>query len=140
MTQYVVDVCVAAKWFVPEVYSQNAVRLLSGNHNLIAPDYLLAEAGSVFWKKIRFQEISLENGQQALTAIQHSPIQLIDSKLLLQDAFNLANQAGRSIYDCFYLALAIRENCKMVTSDQKFFNALQGGIWAISLCWVEEIL
>lgn len=139
MTQYVVDVCVAVKWFVPEQYSQDAARLLSGNHNLIAPDYLLAEAGNVFWKKIRFNEISLEDGQQALTAIQHSPMQLVDSKSLLQDAFNLANQAGRSIYDCFYLALAIRENCQMVTSDEKFFNALKTGVWAPSLCWVEDI-
>lgn len=74
MTQYVVDVCVAVKWFVPETFSQYAVRLLNGSHILLAPDYLLAEAGNVFWKKIRFSEISLEDGQQALTALQNSPL------------------------------------------------------------------
>jgi predicted nucleic acid-binding protein len=65
MTQYVVDVCVAVKWFVPEIFSQEAARLLSGSHRLLAPDYLLPEAGNVFWKKIRFNEISLDEGQQA---------------------------------------------------------------------------
>jgi hypothetical protein len=30
MTQYVVDVCIAVKWFVPEKYSQNAAWLLKG--------------------------------------------------------------------------------------------------------------
>jgi predicted nucleic acid-binding protein len=67
-------------------------------------------------------------------------MQLVDSKLLLQDAFNLANQSGRSLYDCFYLALAIRENCQMVTSDEKFFNALKNTAWTTSLCWIENIL
>jgi predicted nucleic acid-binding protein len=139
MQYYVVDVCVAVKWFVPEKYSLEAARLLSGSYGLLAPDYLLPEAGNVFWKKIRFNEISVEEGQQALTAIQNSPMQLVDSKLLLQDAFDLANQSGRSIYDCFYLALAIRENCQMVTSDEKFFNALQNTGWASSLCWIARI-
>jgi predicted nucleic acid-binding protein len=122
MKTYVIDVCVAVKWFVPEKYSQEAAILLSGSHNLLAPDYLLPEAGNVFWKKIRFKEISLEEGQQALTAIQNAPMQLVDSKLLLQDAFDLANQSGRSIYDCFYLALAIRDNCQMVTSECKLLD------------------
>jgi predicted nucleic acid-binding protein len=139
MMQYVVDVCVAVKWFVPEIFSQEGARLLSGSYGLLAPDYLLPEAGNVFWKKIRFNEISLDEGQQALTAIQNSPMQFVDSKLLLQNAFDLANQSGRSIYDCFYLALAIRENCQMVTSDEKFFNALKNTAWAISLCWVEDL-
>ncbi len=139
MMHYVVDVCVAVKWFVPEIFSQEASRLLSGSYGLLAPDYLLPEAGNVFWKKIRFNEISLDEGQQALTAIQNSPMQFVDSKLLLQNAFDLANQSGRSIYDCFYLALAIRENCQMVTSDEKFFNALKNTAWAISLCWVEDL-
>jgi predicted nucleic acid-binding protein len=139
MKTYVVDVCVAVKWFVPEKYSQEASVLLNGSYSLIAPDYLLPEAGNVFWKKIRFNEISLEEGQQGLTAIQNAPMQLVDSKLLLQEAFDLANQSGRSIYDCFYLALAIRENCQMVTSDEKFFNALQNTAWAVSLTWIENI-
>ncbi len=113
--------------------------LLNGSYSLIAPDYLLPEAGNVFWKKIRFKEISLEEGQQALTAIQNAPMQLVDSKLILQQALDLANQSGRSIYDCFYLALAIRENCQMVTSDEKLFNALQNTAWAGPLVWIENI-
>lgn len=139
MKTYVVDVCVAVKWFVHEKYSEKAATLLNGSYSLSAPDYLLPEAGNVFWGKIRFQEISLEEGQQALTAIQNAPIQLVDSKLLLQDAFDLANQSGRSIYDCFYLALAIQEKCQMVTSDEKFFNALQNTAWATSLTWIENL-
>lgn len=139
MRCYVVDVCVAVKWFVPEIISPKAARLLSGSYGLLAPDYLLPEAGNVFWKKIRFNEISLDEGQQALTAIQNSPMQFVDSKPLLQDAFDLANQSGRSIYDCFYLALAIRENCQMVTSDEKLFNALKTTTWATSLFWVGNL-
>jgi predicted nucleic acid-binding protein len=139
MMQYVVDFCVAVKWFVPEKYSQKAAALLNGNYSLLVPDYLLSEAGNVFRKKIRFNEISLEEGQQALTEIQNSPMQFVDSKLLLQDAFDLANRSGRSIYDCFYLVLAIQENCQMVTSDEKLFNALQSTAWNASLLWIKSV-
>jgi predicted nucleic acid-binding protein len=136
---YVIDVCVAVKWFIPEIFSKEAEQLLSTKYSLLAPDYLLIEAGSIFWKKIRFNEITLAQGEQAFTAIQNSPMQLVNSKLLLQSSFNLANQSGRSIYDCFYLALAIRENCQMVTADKKFFSALRDTSWSTSVCWIEDL-
>ena len=139
MKTYVVDACVAVKWFVPEKFSQEAVILLNGSYRLLAPDYLLLEAGNVFWKKIRFNEISLDVGQQALSALQNSPVQLVDSQRLLQLAFDLANHSGRSIYDCLYLVLALHEKCAMVTSDEKFFNALQNTEWAVSLTWIEDL-
>lgn len=139
MTLYVVDVCVAVKWYIPEIFSQESLKLLELGRNLIAPDYLLLEAGSVFGKKIRRKEISFEFGQQALSSLGDSPVQLIDTQDLLQDAFTLANEAQRSIYDCFYLRLAMQENCQMVTADEKLFNALKDTAWSEYLCWIENL-
>jgi predicted nucleic acid-binding protein len=109
VTRYVVDVCIAVKWYIPEVFSQQAMSLLTPVYSLVSPDYLLLEAGSVFWKKIRRQEINFDYGLQALSSLKNSPVQFVDTQRLLQDAFSLANHIERSIYDCFYLQLAIQE-------------------------------
>lgn len=122
MTRYVVDVCVAVKWFIPEDFSQEAILLLNADHNLLAPDYLLVEAANVLWKKVRRDEIGLEEGRQVLTALQNSPIQLTDTQALISLTFDLANQTGRSFYDCLYLHLAIQEDCQMVTADEKIIQ------------------
>lgn len=139
MTQFVVDACVAIKWVIPETQSEDAAKLLSSAHILFAPDLLLAEIGSVLWKKIRFGQISLAEGQQALELIQNSPLHFFETPLLLQPAFDLANQLGRSIYDCFYLALAIQQGCQMVTADEKLRNALQNMPQIAQLCWIEDL-
>ncbi len=139
MKRYVVDVCIAVKWYIPEVFSQEAMSLLEPAHSLVSPDYLLLEAGSVFWKKIRRQEINFDYGLQALSSLKTSPIQFVDTQRLLQDAFSLANQTERSIYDCFYLQLAIQENRQMVTSDEKLYNALKDTSWSKYLCWIENL-
>jgi predicted nucleic acid-binding protein len=51
VSDFVVDASVAVKWFVPEIYDAQALRLLSGSHQLVAPDLLYVEAGNILWKK-----------------------------------------------------------------------------------------
>jgi hypothetical protein len=55
-----------------------------------------------------FNEISLDEGQQALTPIQNSPMQLVDSKLLLQ-AFRVKrkNQRRNSVRSAAFLRLQL---------------------------------
>lgn len=139
MTRYVVDASVAIKWFVPENYSEYADHLLNNNYNLLAPALLIAEVCNILWKKIRLGQISLAEGQQALAEFQATNLQIFELEPLLQNAFNLANQTGRTAYDCFYLALAIQQQCQMVTADEKFFNALQNTAFTAHLYWVEDL-
>ncbi len=139
MTYYVVDICVAIKWFIPEIFSEEAMQLLSPDHDLIAPDYFLVEAANVLWKKTRRDEIGLEDGRQILAALQNSPIQSRDAQSLLYASFDLANQTGRSLYDCLYLYLATQENCQMVTADEKLYNALRNTTWSSYLLWIENV-
>ncbi len=39
----------------------------------------------------------------------------------------MAIETKRSIYDCLYLILAKALECRMVTADRRFFQALQNG-------------
>ena len=47
----VIDASVAVKWFIPEIHSQTAVKLLAGKKTLYAPDLIYAEVGNTLWKK-----------------------------------------------------------------------------------------
>jgi len=53
--QYVLDANVVVKWFIPEVDSDKADRLLADfrSHRLdiIAPDILVVEVGNTLWKR-----------------------------------------------------------------------------------------
>jgi predicted nucleic acid-binding protein len=58
---------------------------------------------------------------------------------LLAPAFDVAEQTQRTVYDCLYLALAIQLGGRMVTADQRLYNALAATPWAAHLCWVEDV-
>lgn len=45
---------------------------------------------------------------------------------LLQRATAISSQARIGVYDCLYVALAERENCELVTADDKLIKKLQG--------------
>ena len=139
MSRYVVDASVAIKWFVPEIHSDAAARLLDETHELLAPDLLLPEFGNILWKKVQRRQISLETSRQILQDFKAVTLQTYPSEPLLEPAVDMANSLGRSVYDCFYLALAVTQRCQMITVDQKFYNALSTSTFATNLLWVEDI-
>lgn len=128
MREVVVDSSVAIKWFVAEVHSAEAQRLLNdyqaGTIGFAAPDLLACEIGSIVWKKCQFQGLAagdallILNGFRALTFAVTSTFDLLD------DAFRLATAHQRTVYDMTYVALSLRKSCDFVTADQKLFNAL----------------
>jgi predicted nucleic acid-binding protein len=58
VSTFVVDASVVIKWFVPEVHSDAARRLLERSHQYVAPDLLYAETANAIWKKVRRGELS----------------------------------------------------------------------------------
>jgi predicted nucleic acid-binding protein len=44
---------------------------------------------------------------------------------LLDEALNLALAHQRALYDCLYVALAIREKCQLITADEALVRQLQ---------------
>jgi predicted nucleic acid-binding protein len=66
---FVVDASVVVKWFVPEIHTDAARRLLVLSHEYVAPDLLVAETANTIWKKIRRKELTAEEGQQLVAGI-----------------------------------------------------------------------
>src|ERR1700752_5400689 len=104
MSLYVVDASLAIKLFVPEVHSAEAIRFFSDGHELIAPEFMLAEVANVVWKKATLLgEISEGEAQTIVAAVQEIPFGYYYTAGLLDDALQIAMQLNRSVYDSLYL-------------------------------------
>lgn len=139
MTRFVVDASVAIKWVVPEIHFEAARRLLGRNYELLVPDFFFSEVANVFWKRVIRGEDSMDDAKVALEAIKAQPLHIYSSFSLMLNAFDMAANTRRAVYDCVYLTLAVNCQCQMVTADEKFFNALQGKPLATHLLWVENL-
>jgi predicted nucleic acid-binding protein len=122
---FVVDASVVVKWFVPEIHSTEARRLLALSHTYLAPDLLFAEAANTIWKKIRREELTLEEGQQLVADVGRIAVETVSCRSLAEDAHALANATGRTVYDSMYVALAVRLNTRSITADERLEAALK---------------
>lgn len=140
MKKFVVDASVAVKWYVPEIHSEAAARLLDPEIALYAPDLLGPELGNILWKKVRREEIGREDADEILSAFARLPFEIRPSSVLLPAAFELAIALDRTVYDSLYLALALAEDCALVTADAKFHTVLAASRLAGHVRWVETAL
>ncbi len=125
----VLDSSVGAKWVIVEADTDKARRLRdayrAGQDELIAPDWFLVEVSNILGKAAARSTITAAEARQAYVAIARDAPKLQPSVPLLGDAFDLALQHRRAVYDCLYLALAIREQCRLVTADEALVRQLQ---------------
>lgn len=125
--KWVVDASVVAKWYVPEPGSAQAATILESGSKLLAPDLLVAELGNIMWKKVRRGELSPTEAQEILDAfVTFCPVTLYAGSLLLQSALDIAVRFERTVYDALYLAVAVAEDCCLVTADARLIHALKG--------------
>jgi predicted nucleic acid-binding protein len=144
MTLLVVDSSVVIKWFVDEPYSSEAKHVLSGygsgDFTFLAPDLLNAEIGNIVWKKQRVQGLAATDAEQIIAAFRRLDFQFTSTADLLNDAYHLAVEHQRTVYDMLYVALCIREKCSFVTADEKLANALPADMRSIVWLgnWIES--
>jgi predicted nucleic acid-binding protein len=116
---FVVDASVVLKWFVPEIHSEAARRLLAAPHEFVSPDVLFAEVGNAIWKKVRKGELTAEDGRKLAADISGIAVETIATRGLMVDAHALATTTGLTVYDALYLALAVRLETALITADDK---------------------
>ena len=139
MIQYVVDANVAIKWILPEIHSQAALRLRNPNYQLLVPDFFFPEIGNIFWKRFKRGEMTVQEAIRDLTIMQGIPLRIEQSFPLMADALETATRVDQAVYDCVYLALAVKYSCQMVTADQRFCNALKSDRLFAHLCWIADL-
>lgn len=119
MSVFVVDASVVIKWFVPEIHSEAARRLLAATHQYLSPDLLFPEVGNAIWKKVRRGELTVEEGQRLAVDISSIAVETVSTRGLMIDAHALAITTGLTVYDAMYLALAVRLKTELVTADDR---------------------
>lgn len=136
MTSLVVDASVVLSWFLPEALTRAALPWRHAGQ-LLAPDFLLIEGANVFWKSVQRGTLTEAEAVRQMALFQSVPIELAPAQALLADAYRLAITYGRSLYDCLYLALALQQDCPLVTGDRRLFNAMQQTPLQRHLRWIE---
>jgi predicted nucleic acid-binding protein len=114
----IVDASVALKWVIDEEGSEAASALAA--ESLISPSIILAECANALWAKALRREITAAEVLERLALLRAAPVLLVPLEELVEDATRLAVTLGHPVYDCLYLALAVRENTRLVTADQQF--------------------
>ena len=120
----VIDASVAVKWVLDEAGTDAAFALQA--QPLTAPALWLVEAGNAIWKRVGRGELSPEGADIRLAALGRTPVLTTPVELDLAAALSLATALKHPIYDCLYLAAAIREDAVAVTDDARFLRAVAG--------------
>lgn len=134
----VVDASVIVHWLTPGIFTESASKLLEGQERFIAPDLLVAEAGNAVWKYHRQRLLSREEADAAIDMLGVAPIALQPNTQLISDAFLIAADLNRTVYDSLYLALALAADAPFVTADRKLLNATAGTPVGEHVVWIED--
>ncbi len=124
MKTYVINTSVAVKWYIPEPLSAAALYYLElyrqEEARLLAPDLIIAKMGNILWKKVRQNELTIQDARQVGDILSnYCPLRLISSSKLMPAALEIAISIGFTIYDGLYLALAVSVEAPLVTADQE---------------------
>ena len=119
----VVDASVALKWVLDEPGKEAADALL--DEELIAPALWLLEAANALWKRAQRGEITAEQARARLAELFNAPVTATAIEDDLPAAADLADALGHPVYDCLYLAAALRENTYVVTADRRFHAVVE---------------
>lgn len=123
---YVVDTSVALKWFLEagEADVREARQLrdahLSGQCTLRAPDFLLIEIANALTMGRR---VRVEKVLEALDAVRRIELSLNTISFgTLSRAVEIASSYRVTVYDSYFLALAVELDCSLVTADEAFMR------------------
>lgn len=119
----VVDSSVIVKWVLPEPDSDAARRLMGAW--LIAPALWRFEAAAVVAKWVKDGRLSIERAPFRLATMMAAPVDTSDTADDLPAALALANRLRHPLYDCLYLAVALRAGVELVTADTEFVRAVR---------------
>ncbi|HYU32296.1 MAG TPA: type II toxin-antitoxin system VapC family toxin [Thermoanaerobaculia bacterium] len=136
--RYVVDASVAAKWYFREEHTERADALLEQDNEILAPALLVVEIATLAWKRARRGEISEAAADRIIAALRQVPLEIRPTAELVTAALPLALQGGLTLYDAFYVALAVKSGCPLVTVDRTLYDVLRSGHLADHALWLGD--
>jgi predicted nucleic acid-binding protein len=134
--KFVLDSSVAFKWFLVESDTAKARQLRDDFGKslveLISPDVFPVEIVHALTRAERANRITPQEGSQLVTDLFQVLPTLCPSLPLLPRAYEISSQARIGVYDCLYVALAEREQCQVVSADQRLVNTFPSNVVPLS--------
>lgn len=118
----VVDTSVALKWVLDEPDSDRAREAM--DRTLVAPDVWRVEAANGLRRGVRTGELPPEEALRLLKVLDRAPVRDLPTPPLVPAGLELALTLGHPIYDCLFLALAIEQDCELLTADDSFVRVV----------------
>lgn len=119
----VIDASIATKLFLPEPDSEQAEAILTNEDNPIAPELLRVEVYAALTKAYRTNRIDAETAKLQCHSwdmlLQQGAIALAPDEIDIHHAVALSIDLNHPVQDCLYLAVAIRTDSPLATSDKK---------------------
>ncbi|RLI89194.1 MAG: PIN domain-containing protein [Archaeoglobales archaeon] len=87
-----------------------------------------SEVANAAWKRVRIYGEDEGLSKQALekaVEFMDRVCRVEDSKILLNSAFEIALKNGITVYDALFIALAMKLNEKLVTTDRKLYDRIK---------------
>jgi predicted nucleic acid-binding protein len=126
-----VDATVAAKWLLPEEYSQEALDLVGATvragERILGPQLLPVEITNIIRQRMRREHLALDEARRLLARFFTFHVtlrgsdELHDGALRLSVAYDLP-----AVYDAHYVALAQQLGCDLWTDDRRLLRNLAG--------------
>jgi predicted nucleic acid-binding protein len=121
----IVDANVAVYWAVPGPHSEAAAAVM-GRPGLSAPTLIMPEASNALLRHARAGTLSIAQVPPMVKMIGRAIETLATDAELVPEALELAIEHHHKIYDCLYLALALRRREPLATADRRLASIARG--------------
>ncbi len=123
----VLDSSAIASIFFKDKSEQRVAQVIKGYDKFSTVDVAYAGVGSVAWKSVVLFKEKIELShlapKQALDFIQDN-CEVVSSRELLNQAFELGTKCNLQIYDSLFLVLAKQLRTNVLTTDEKLCNKI----------------
>lgn len=127
---WIIDASVAIEWIVEGPLVRAAEEIIQSGELLIAPDLILAEVANALRKLDRQGRASPLQMASGLGSVQSGLTYTVALAELAPAALVIARALNHPAYDCFYIALAEREDGRVATMDRRLAGAVAHTRWA----------
>jgi predicted nucleic acid-binding protein len=126
----VVDTNVALKAYLEEDLADEAQRVLDagrdGDAELLAPTLILLEFRHALTRRVRREDITASEVQEMWESFGDWPLDYFEIGPLVARAAEISGEAGCTIYDAIFVALAESAGLVVLTADGKLIKAIEG--------------
>ena len=118
MSEAVFDASVTTRWFIEDDVLHQACLRARETNDAVAPGLILSETANALWRYVRAGRLSIDAACEAVGYVDEEVVTIDDAELV-RAAQRLSHDADHSVYDCLYVALALRLGAPLVTADLK---------------------